>query len=122
MTHHYVELHLHTAYSFLEGASQIEELLNRAAQLEYQALAITDHDNLAGAMAFAQHAKLVEIQPITGAELTLDIAGRRCHLTLLAENPVGYANLCRLLTDAWDPERSEQWSVGSGQGTVGNEK
>ena len=61
--------------------------MNRACELDYRALAITDHDNLAGAMAFAQYAKIVEIQPITGAELTLDVSGRRCHLTLLAENP-----------------------------------
>ena len=50
----YVELHCHSNYSFKEGASHIDELLERARALEYPALALTDHDNLCGAMPFAQ--------------------------------------------------------------------
>ncbi|CAA9550771.1 MAG: Error-prone repair homolog of DNA polymerase III alpha subunit [uncultured Thermomicrobiales bacterium] len=93
----YVELHLHTAYSFLDGASLPEELIGRAAELGYQALAVTDHDGLHGAMEFARAARAADIAPITGAELTL-LDGS--HLTLLAETPIGYANLCRLITAA----------------------
>ncbi|MEJ7763763.1 MAG: DNA polymerase III subunit alpha, partial [Thermomicrobiales bacterium] len=65
--------------------------------LGYRALAITDHDNVHGAMEFTKAAQAVGIQPITGAEVTL-LDGS--HLTLLAETPAGYANLCRLLTAA----------------------
>ena len=67
----YIELHLHTAFSFLDGASMPQELLGCAAELGYPALAITDHDGLHGAMEFAQAARAVGIAPITGAEVTL---------------------------------------------------
>ncbi len=93
----YVELHLHTCYSFLEGASQPEELIIRARELGYTALAITDHDGLYGAMEFAQTCRAFGLQPITGAELTLR-GGH--HLTLIAETREGYGNLCRLITAA----------------------
>ena len=94
----YVELHAHTAFSFLDGASMPQELLGRAAELGYPALAITDHDGLHGAMEFAQAARAVGIAPITGAEITLDDGS---HLTLLVETHSGYENLCRLLTHAY---------------------
>src|SRR6266498_1470116 len=93
----YVELHLHTAFSFLDGASLPEEMIARASELGYHALAVTDHDGLYGAMEFAQHAQAAGIAPLTGAELTL-IDGS--HLTLLAESARGYANLCRLIPAA----------------------
>jgi len=93
----YAELHLHTAYSFLDGASLPEEIVTRAAELGYRSLAITDHDGLYGAMEFVRAAHAVGITPITGAELTLNDGS---HLTLLAETPVGYVNLCRLITAA----------------------
>ncbi|MBX6341434.1 MAG: DNA polymerase III subunit alpha, partial [Thermomicrobiaceae bacterium] len=93
----YVELHLHTAYSFLDGASLPEEIIARASDLGYRALAITDHDGLYGAMEFARLARAAGIQPITGVEVTLADGS---HLTLLAESATGYANLCRLITAA----------------------
>lgn len=92
----YVELHLHTAFSFLDGASMPQEYAAIAAEYGYRALAVTDHDGLYGAMEFAQAMKAVGIQPVTGAEITLDDGS---HLTLLAETREGYGNLCRLLTD-----------------------
>ncbi|HEU0114536.1 MAG TPA: PHP domain-containing protein, partial [Thermomicrobiales bacterium] len=98
MTAPYVELHLHTAFSFLDGASLPEELIGRAADFGYHALAVTDHDGLYGAMEFARAARAAGIAPITGAEVTL---ADETHLTLLAETPAGYANLCRLLTAAY---------------------
>ena len=91
----YVELHCHSNYSFKEGASFLEELLLRARELEYPALALTDHDNLSGAMEFARIANSVGVRPITGAEVTLEGGS---HLTLLAETRRGYSNLCNLLT------------------------
>ncbi len=93
----YVELHAHSAYSFLDGASQPEELAAKAAELGYTALALTDHDGVYGSLEFAYAAKHFGVRPITGAELTLDGGS---HVTLLVESPQGYANLCRLLTAA----------------------
>src|SRR6476620_7022907 len=93
----YVELHCHSAYSFLDGASHPEELAARAAELGYPSLALTDHDGVYGSLEFAHAAKHAGIRPITGAEVTVE-AGR--HITLLCESGKGYANLCRILTAA----------------------
>src|SRR5919199_5978550 len=93
----YVELHAHSAYSFLDGASLPEEVALRAAELGYEALALTDHDGVYGSLEFAHAAKAFGVRPITGAEVTL--AGGS-HVTLLVETARGYANLCRLLTAA----------------------
>src|SRR5215831_2125822 len=93
----YVELHAHSAYSFLDGASLPEELAARAAELGYDALALTDHDGVYGSLEFAHACKHFRIRSITGAEVTLE-GGR--HVTLLCETQEGYANLCRILTDA----------------------
>jgi len=59
----YVELHCHSNYSFQEGASSIDEMVSRAVELGYPALALTDHDNLCGTMEFAQVARSLDIQP-----------------------------------------------------------
>ena len=93
----YVELHCHSAYSFLDGTSQPDALVLQARALGYPALALTDHNGLYGSMAFAQAAKQMELQAITGAEVTL-LDGS--HVTLLTETPGGYATLCRLITEA----------------------
>jgi error-prone DNA polymerase len=91
----YVELHCHSSYSFLDGASQPEELAVRAAELGYEAIALTDHDGVYGSLEFAHAAKAFGVRPITGAEATLDGGS---HITLLVETKRGYGNLCRLLT------------------------
>jgi error-prone DNA polymerase len=93
----YVELHAHSSYSFLDGASLPEELAVRAAELGHPALALTDHDGVYGSLEFAHAAKHFGVRPITGAELTL---ADRSHVTVLVETPQGYANLCRLITAA----------------------
>ncbi|MDX6437209.1 MAG: error-prone polymerase [Gaiellaceae bacterium] len=93
----YVELHAHSSYSFLDGASLPEELAIRAAELGYPALALTDHDGVYGSLEFAHAAKHFHVRPITGAELTLS---DRSHITVLVETAKGYANLCRLITAA----------------------
>ncbi len=93
----YVELHTHSAYSFLDGASLPEELAARAAELGYDALALTDHDGVYGSLEFAHAAKHLGVRPITGAEITL---ADGAHVTLLCETRQGYTNLCRILTDA----------------------
>ncbi len=123
----YVELHCHSAFSFLDGASHTEELVLRAKELGYLALALTDHNGLYGSMEFAHFCVAEGLQPITGAEVTL--RGDACvplwvgsdspsgakdrdayenedplvdgtHVTLLAETPTGYSNLCRLVSEA----------------------
>src|SRR5213083_1944838 len=93
----YTELHCHSAFSFLDGASLPEQLALTASQLGYSGVALTDHNGLYGSMAFAHEAKQLGLQAITGAEVTL-LDG--AHVTLLAETPEGYANLCRLTTAA----------------------
>ncbi|MGE3235741.1 MAG: DNA polymerase III subunit alpha, partial [Thermoleophilia bacterium] len=91
----YVELHAHSAFSFLDGASAPEEMAETAAAMGHQALALTDHDGLCGSLAFAHAARAAGVRPITGAEVTLADGS---HLTLLAATARGYANLCRLIT------------------------
>jgi error-prone DNA polymerase len=98
-----VELHAHSAYSFLDGASLPEELAARAAELGYEALALTDHDGVYGSLEFAHAAKAFGVRPITGAEVTLTDGS---HVTLLVESAAGYANLCRLLTAAYADTRA----------------
>jgi error-prone DNA polymerase len=98
----FVELHSHSAYSFLDGASDPAELVATAADLGHEALALTDHDNVCGAMEFAHACKGVGVRPIAGAELTVEVPRRiprPVHVTLLVENARGWANLCRLITE-----------------------
>ncbi|MCL4299441.1 MAG: error-prone DNA polymerase [Anaerolineae bacterium] len=93
----YIELHCHSNFSLLDGASPPEDLMSRAAELGMPALALTDHDNVYGAVRFAQAAQAVGIKPILGAEPTL--AGGH-HLTVLVENEAGWRNLCWLISQA----------------------
>jgi error-prone DNA polymerase len=97
----YVELHCHSAYSFLDGASAPAELAIAAAERGYSALALTDHDGVWGSMEFAHACKGFGVRPITGAEVTVEVdRGPAVHVTLLVENRAGYRNLCRLLTES----------------------
>ena len=94
----YVELHCHSVFSLLDGASEPEELVARAVALGMPALALTDHDDLGGAVRFAQAARELELEGILGTELTLLAGGERTHLVLLAESREGYGNLSALIT------------------------
>ncbi len=105
----YVELHAHSAFSFLDGASTPTELAAAAAAHGYPAFALTDHDGLWGSMEFAHACKGLGVRGISGTELTVGVgpralssppAGETAHLTLLVESETGYRNLCRLLTAA----------------------
>jgi error-prone DNA polymerase len=91
----YVELHAASAFSFLRASSLPEELVERAAELGYPALALLDRDGVSGAPRFFKAARRVGIRPLVGAELTLEGGG--C-LPLLVESRQGYRNLCRLIT------------------------
>ncbi len=114
MTSGYVELHCHSNYSFLEGASHPDELVARARDLEMPALAITDRNGFYGAVKFFGAAQRAGIQPIVGTELTIDDGSKPPkdrvdydrwgdRLLLLAEDKVGYMNLCRLISMAQMP-------------------
>jgi len=93
----YVELHAHSAFSFLDGASLPDELAGAAAELGYGAMALTDHNSVSGSMEFAQAAGALGLRAIHGAEVDLE-DGR--HLTLLVEDTRGWRNLSRILTRA----------------------
>ncbi|HEX2024108.1 MAG TPA: error-prone DNA polymerase [Acidimicrobiales bacterium] len=105
----YAELHCHSNFSFLDGASHPAELVAEAARLGLSALALTDHDGLYGVVRFAEAAAAAELPTAFGAELTLDgppkaqagvadPAGR--HLVVLARDPAGYARLSRAISTA----------------------
>ena len=99
----YVELHAKSFYSFGLGASHVHELLTQAAEYRMPALALTD-TNLCGALEFARLADSLEVQPITGGELTLTDGAR---MVLLTKTRQGYANLSRLFTLANEIDRRE---------------
>ncbi|MHB0886105.1 MAG: DNA polymerase III subunit alpha [Bacillota bacterium] len=101
-------LHVHSQFSFLDGASRVEDLVRKAAADGSPALAVTDHDNVSSAIPLVKAAGAAGIKPIHGAEVwaaspllgTSPPAGPGGHLTLLALGPRGYANLCRLVSQA----------------------
>src|SRR5579863_84443 len=110
----YVELHCHSAFSFLDGASLPDDLVAAALTLGYESLALTDHNSVSGSMEFAVSARALGLRPIHGAEIDLD-DGR--HLTLLVADERGWTNLCRLITRAHahtreDPRTLSQAHVG----------
>ena len=91
----YAELHAHSNFSLLDGASFPEALVEAASQTRLSALALTDHDGLYAVPRFCRAARAAGIKPIVGAELTLSTGA---HLTLLVRNAAGYANLSDLIT------------------------
>jgi error-prone DNA polymerase len=93
----YAELHAWSNFSFLQAGSHPEELIERAAELELAAIALTDRDGLYGAVRFASCGRRRRVAAIIGSELTFDDGA---HLVLLVENQRGYANLCRLISGA----------------------
>ncbi|MGH2835954.1 MAG: DNA polymerase III subunit alpha [Solirubrobacteraceae bacterium] len=115
----YVELHAHSAYSFLDGASLPEELVITALELGYEAFALTDHNSVSGSMEFAQSAQAFGLRALHGAELDLD-DGR--HLTLLVRDGTGWANLCRLLTIAHAGTRERRGGAAVVAGVGGGNK
>ncbi|OPX12631.1 error-prone DNA polymerase [Mycobacterium sp. AT1] len=103
----YAELHAHSAFSFLDGASTPEELVEEAARLNLRAIALTDHDGLYGVVRFAEAARELDVQTVFGAELSLGNVPRTevpdppgPHLLVLARGPEGYRRLSRELATA----------------------
>src|SRR5690606_33442131 len=108
VTPRYAELHAHSAFSFLDGANQPEELAVEAHRLGLSALAVTDHDGLYGVVRFAEAARRIGLPAVIGAELTLGSAERATgqmdppgtHLLALARGPQGYRSLSRAIAEA----------------------
>jgi error-prone DNA polymerase len=104
----YAELHCHSNFSFLDGASHPEELVEEAARLGLEALAITDHDGLYGVVRFAEAARALGVPSIFGAELSIGLTRSQngvadpegTHLVVLARDPTGYSRLCRAISAA----------------------
>ncbi|MGH3868765.1 MAG: error-prone DNA polymerase [Pseudonocardiaceae bacterium] len=104
----YAELHCHSNFSFLDGASHPEELVAEAARLGLDAIAITDHDGMYGVVRFAEAARELGVQTVFGAELTLGLTAPQNgipdpegeHLLVLAREPEGYRRLSRVISDA----------------------
>src|SRR5262249_32462249 len=108
----FVHLHCHSHYSLLDGASRIPELVARAKDLGMNALALTDHGNLYGAIEFYRECRAAGINPILGYEAYV-ASGKRTerearrrgdagyHLTLLAQNRTGFKNLVKMSSAAF---------------------
>ena len=104
----YAELHCHSSFSFLDGASHPEALAEEAARLGLEALAITDHHGFYGVVRFAEAARALQLPTVFGAELTLNATETRSgpadpdgrHLLVLARDATGYARLASLLSEA----------------------
>jgi error-prone DNA polymerase len=104
----YAELHCHSNFSFLDGASHPEELVEQAARLGLEAIALTDHDGMYGVVRFADAAAAVGMRTVFGAELSLGLTAPQngvpdpegTHLLLLARGPEGYRALCRVISAA----------------------
>jgi error-prone DNA polymerase len=104
----YAELHCHSNFSFLDGASHPEELVEEAARLGLEAIALTDHDGMYGVVRFAEAAREWGVKTVFGAELSLGLTAAQHgvadpegeHLLVLARNPEGYRRLSRVISDA----------------------
>jgi error-prone DNA polymerase len=104
----YAELHCHSNFSFLDGASHPESLAEEAARLGLEALALTDHDGFYGVVRFAEAARAVGLPTVFGAELSLGLSASQNgvpdpegdHLLVLARGPAGYGRLADVMSTA----------------------
>ncbi len=130
----FVHLHLHTDYSMLDGACNIERLVKRVKELDMPAVAMTDHGNIFGAVAFVNAAKEAGVKPILGCELYIckkedhraDKEGDSYnHLIVLAENEEGYRNLVKIVSEAslhgfyYKPRVSKKFLAEHSRGLIG---
>ena len=130
----FTHLHLHTDYSLLDGACDVDKLVERVASIGQKSVAMTDHGNIYGAVHFFDAAKKKGIKPILGCELYVckkedhraDPSGDKYnHLLVLAENEEGYRNLIRITSEASvhgfykKPRVSKQYLAAHSKGLVG---
>src|ERR1700753_55090 len=130
----FVHLHLHTDYSLLDGACEIERLVGRVKELGMPAVAMTDHGNIFGAVTFMNAAKDAGVKPILGCELYVckkedhraaPEGDTYNHLIVLAENDQGYRNLVKIVSEAslhgfyYKPRISKKFLAEHSQGLIG---
>src|SRR5579871_996963 len=130
----FVHLHLHTDYSMLDGACDVEKLVKRVKQLGMPAVAMTDHGNIFGAVNFFNAAKAAEVKPIIGCELYIcqkedhraaPEGDNYNHLLVLAENEEGYRNLVKITSEAslhgfyYKPRVSKKFLAEHARGLIG---
>jgi DNA polymerase-3 subunit alpha len=112
MSDKFIHLHNHTEYSILDGAVNIQSLLKKAKEFEMDAVAMTDHGNIFGAVQFFNAARETGVKPILGCEIYVAPKGRKHkkpspngpnhhHFLLLVKNETGYRNLCKLITSSY---------------------
>ncbi len=129
----FVHLHLHTDYSMLDGACEIERLVGRVKELGMPAVAMTDHGNIFGAVTFVNAAKDAGVKPILGCELYIckkedhrasPEGDSYNHLIVLAENDLGYRNLVKIVSEAslhgfyYKPRVSKKFLAEHSQGLI----
>src|SRR6202162_1936686 len=130
----FVHLHLHTDYSLLDGACDVEELCQRVKELGMPAVAMTDHGNIFGAVHFVNAAKHAGVKPIVGCELYVckkddhrapPEGDSYNHLLVLAENEEGYRNLVKITSEAslhgfyYKPRVSKKFLAEHSKGLIG---
>src|SRR3954462_15873119 len=130
----FVHLHLHTDYSLLDGACDVEKLVARVKSLNMPAVAVTDHGNIFGAFHFSEAAKKEGIKPIVGCELYVckkddhrapPEGDTYNHLLVLAENEEGYRNLIKITSEAsmhgfyYKPRISKKFLAEHSKGLIG---
>ncbi|HTD25197.1 MAG TPA: DNA polymerase III subunit alpha [Terriglobales bacterium] len=130
----FVHLHLHSDYSLLDGACDVEKLVNRAKELKMPAVAVTDHGNIFGAFAFYDAAQRAGVKPIIGCELYVCKKDNHRdppegdtynHLCVLAETDEGYRNLVKITSEAslhgfyYKPRISKKFLAEHSKGLIG---
>ena len=105
MAGNFIHLNVHTEYSLLNNYNPIEKLIDKASELEFRAMAITDYNNMYGVLDFYKRCKKKSIKPIIGSEITLKYANNKFYnIILLAKNNNGYKNLCKLVSNLYTVE------------------
>ena len=111
----FVHLRLHTEFSIVDGTNRVDDVVQAAADDGQPALAITDLNNLFGAIKFYKAAQAKGVKPLIGADVWVQATGREdaplARLLLLVQNQQGYLNLCELLSRAWTSEPIKGQSV-----------
>ena len=110
MAQKFIHLHVHSAYSLAEGAIKIKDLVKLCKHEQMPAVAVTDTNNLFGAMEFALEASKSGLQPVLGCQITI---GEDQHqLVLLVQNEQGYKNLCKIVSATYINEKIPDFEEG----------
>lgn len=109
MANDFVHLNVHTEYSLLNNYNPMEKLIDKAKELNFKAMAITDYNNMYGVIDFYKKCKKNSIKPIIGCELTLSYPDNEFYnIILLAKNNHGYKNLCKLVSNLYVVENRDR--------------